>query len=95
VKPLIRYHLGYDPSVQAKEPSRMDLKIITWDGSRLPNELRDLPPGRYAIAAIDEPTSLTEEEDAGLRAALDALDAGRGIPLADVVHEIRGRDRSK
>ena len=73
----------------------MDLKIITWDGTRLPNELRDLPPGRYAIAAIDEPTPLTEEEDAGLRAALDALDAGDGIPLADVVREIRGSDRSK
>ena len=73
----------------------MDLTIITWDGSRLPSELRDLPPGRYAIAAIDEATPLTEDEDAGLRSALDALDAGGGIPLADVVREIRGRHRSK
>ena len=73
----------------------MDLKIITWDGTRLPNELRGLPPGRYAIAAIDEATPLTEEEDAGLRTALDALDAGSGIPLADVVREIRGSHRSK
>ena len=33
---------------------------------------------------------LTPEEDAGILAALDTLDAGRGIPLADVVREIRG-----
>lgn len=32
---------------------------------------------------------LTREEEAGLRAALDQLDAGRGIPLVDVVREIR------
>lgn len=73
----------------------MDLKIITWDGSRLPDELRDLPPGRYALAAVDEPPPLTEAEDAGIRAALDALDAGHGIPLADVVRQLRGVDRSK
>jgi hypothetical protein len=73
----------------------MDLKIITWDGNRLPDELRDLPPGRYAITAIDEPPQLTDAEEAGIRAALDSLDAGRGIPLADVIRELRGTDRSK
>jgi hypothetical protein len=73
----------------------MDPKIITWDGSRLPDELRDLPPGRYAIAAIDELPQLTDAEDAGMRAALDALDAGHGVPLADVVRQLRGIDRSK
>jgi hypothetical protein len=73
----------------------MDPKIITWDGSRLPDELRDLPPGRYAIAAIDELAQLTDAEDAGIRAAFDALDAGHGVPLADVVRQLRGIDRSK
>ena len=68
----------------------MDPKIITWDGSRLPDELRDLPPGRYAIEAIDELPQLTDAEDAGIRAALDALDAGHGVPLADVVRQLRG-----
>jgi hypothetical protein len=71
----------------------MNLKVITWDGSRLPDELRELPPGRYVIAAIDEPPLLTDAEDAGIRAALDALDAGRGVTLADVVRQLRGRDR--
>jgi hypothetical protein len=78
-----------------REILTMDLKIITWDGSRLPDELRDLPPGRYAIAAIDEPPLLTDAEDVGIRSALDSLDAGRGIPLADVVRQLRGADRSK
>lgn len=71
----------------------MDLRIITWDGSRLPDELRDLPPGRYALAAVDEQPALTDAEDAGIRAALDALDAGRGIPLADVVRQLRSGTR--
>jgi len=73
----------------------MDPTVITWNGTRIPDELRDLPPGRYVIASIDEPPPLTDAEDAGIRAALDALDAGRGIPLADVVRELRGNDRSK
>lgn len=73
----------------------MDLKIITWDGSRLPDELRELPPGRYALAAVDEPPSLSETEDAGIRAALDSLDAGHGMTLAEVVRQLRGADPSK
>lgn len=73
----------------------MDPKIITWDGSRLPDELRNLPPGRYAITAIDELPQLTDAEDGGIRAALDALDAGHGVRLADVVCQLRGIDRSK
>jgi hypothetical protein len=69
---------------------RMAIKVIEWDGSRVPEELRKLPPGRYAIESIDEVPPLTEAEEAGLLAALDELDAGKGIPLADVVREIRG-----
>ena len=64
-------------------------RIIHWDGTRLPDELRDLPPGSYAIASIDEPVHPTDEEEVGIRKGLDELDAGRGIPLADIVREIR------
>ena len=71
----------------------MDVRVINWDGTRLPDELHDLPPGRYAIAAIDAPATLTEQEEMGLARGLDELDAGEGIPLADVVREIR-RGRS-
>src|SRR2546427_5062967 len=67
----------------------MKPRVIDWDGSHLPEALRELPPGRYAVEPIDDLPPLTPEEDVGLRAALDQLDAGRGIPLADVVREIR------
>ena len=67
----------------------MKPRVIDWDGSHLPEALLELPPGRYAVEPIDDLPPLTPEEDAGLLAALDQLDAGRGIPLADVVREIR------
>jgi hypothetical protein len=66
------------------------MMVIVWDGRHIPEALRDLPPGRYAVEPVDELPPLTQEEDAGLRAALDQLDAGHGIPLVDVVREIRG-----
>jgi hypothetical protein len=68
-------------------------RIIHWDGNRVPDEPRDLPPGSYAIASIDEPDPLTDEEEAGIREGLDELDAGRGIPLADIVREMSPRLR--
>lgn len=67
----------------------MGVKVIQWDGTHLPEELRDLPPGRYALEPLDEVPSLSPEEEDGLMAGLDQLDAGNGIPLAEVVREIR------
>jgi len=64
--------------------------MIQWDGNRVPERLRKLPPGRYGIESIDEPPQLSEAGEAGILASLDDLDAGRGIPLGDVVREIRG-----
>lgn len=72
----------------------MGPKVIEWDGSHIPEELKRLPPGRYAIESVDQVATLTEEEEAGILAGLNELDAGRGIPLADVVREIR-RSSSK
>lgn len=69
----------------------MRSKVIKWDGSRIPEELRTLPPGRHVIEPIDEASSLTEEEEAGILAGLADLDAGKGVPLADVIREIRSR----
>ncbi len=66
----------------------MGPKVIKWDGSHVPEELRGLPPGKYAIESVDRVDTLTEEEEAGILAGLTDLDAGRGIPLADVVREI-------
>lgn len=67
----------------------MGPKIIKWDGSHLPRELQELPPGRYAIESLDSHEPLTPQEEEGILAGLEQLDAGRGIPLADVIREIR------
>jgi predicted transcriptional regulator len=66
----------------------MGPKVIKWDGSHVPEELRSLPPGRYAIESVDQVGTLSEEEEAGILAGLADLDAGKGIPLSDVVREI-------
>ena len=73
----------------------MEPKVIQWDGTHIPEGLRDLPPGRYAIERVDDVPSLTAEEEVGILAALDELDAGRGIPLADVIREIRSDSRRR
>ena len=66
----------------------MGPKVIKWDGSHVPEELRGLPPGRYAIESVDQVGTLTEEEEDGILAGLTELDAGKGVPLSDVVREI-------
>jgi hypothetical protein len=66
---------------------------IEWDGEHLPKELAQLPPGRYHVLLVDEDFELTEEEDAGIQAALDEAEAGLGLPLEDVIREIRARHR--
>lgn len=66
----------------------MGPKVIKWDVSHVPDKLRSLPPGRYAIEPVDHVEALTDEED-GILSGLSELDAGRGIPLTDVIREIR------
>ena len=68
----------------------MKPKVIEWDGTHVPQALRELPPGRYAVEPIDNLPPLTPEEDTGIVDGLDQLDAGRGIPLTDVIREVRG-----
>ena len=65
----------------------MKPKVIEWDGIHLPEGLRNLPAGQYAIEPLV--VSLSEDEETGISEGLNELDAGRGIPLADVLQEIR------
>jgi hypothetical protein len=62
--------------------------IIEWDGRDVPEQMRQLPKGRYVVVPVDE-VSLTEEEDAGLRAALDSADAGRTRPAEEVRQQLK------
>lgn len=60
-------------------------KVLTWDGRRVPAELRKMPPGRYVFAPADEkrneagarPSRLSAEEQEGLRRALRSFEEGR------------------
>lgn len=57
--------------------------IIQWDGRDVPEQLKQLPEGRYILVPADA-LPLTEEEDAGLIAALDSAEAGRVKPADEV-----------
>jgi len=52
--------------------------IIDWNGADLPEALRELPAGKYVVQRAD--VVLSEEEEAGLVAALESLRAGKGVP---------------
>jgi hypothetical protein len=67
----------------------MDTLILDWNGTELPQLLRNLPPGQYRIEPVDAFEPLTEEEDAGIRRAMDDLDAGNGRPLEDTLARAR------
>ena len=63
--------------------------IINWDGKTIPEGLKQVPPGEYALEPVPGAGSPTEGEEKGIREALQELDAGEGKTLADVVSEIR------
>jgi len=63
--------------------------VIEWDGVHVPEALKKAPPGKYVLESVPEHAAVTEEEDDGLREALDQLDAGQGRSLADVIRDIR------
>ena len=52
---------------------------MNWDGVEVPEELRDLPKGRYVLVAVDDAPELTAKQEAGLMAALSSIEAGRGV----------------
>ena len=65
--------------------------LIDWDGRRVPDALKRIPPGRYRLERLEDVPPLTAAEDAGLRAALDQLDAGQGRSLSAVIASLRRR----
>lgn len=59
-------------------------RVLHWNGKDIPDELRDLPAGAYVVEAVDEMPPLTQEEDEGLRGALESLRAGQGRTVDQV-----------
>ncbi len=49
--------------------------VVEWNGQDVPEQLRALPAGRYVVASVDEAVSLSEEEEAGLIAALKSAES--------------------
>ena len=54
------------------------VRVLQWNGKDLPEELRELPPGRYVLEPADVVPTLTDDEEEGLRQALASLRAGKG-----------------
>jgi len=44
--------------------------VVEWNGHDVPEELRELPAGRYVLAPVDEAVTLSDEEERGLVIAL-------------------------
>ena len=72
----------------------MNAVIIDWDGKTVPEELRQLPPGRYVLDTVqdmDGLNDLTPEEEAGIEHALDEAAAGNVVDYDVAMRELRSR----
>lgn len=70
----------------------MDI-VVEWNGTDLPPELKELPPGRYHLAPLDEGPPLTTEEEAGLYAAMDSVARGAVVPADQARERLEARLR--
>ena len=70
---------------------RLTVTIIDWNGTDVPEALRNLPAGRYAMEPVDETFELSADEDEGLVNALQSLREGRGVPH-DLARALLRRD---
>ena len=59
-------------------------RVLHWNGRDIPEELHDLPAGRYVVESLDDVPALTREEEDGLHQALASLRAGKGRTLDEV-----------
>ena len=63
--------------------------VLNWNGETLPEEVRGhmpeelqhLPAGRYVIEPIDDVPELTDEEEAGIQAAMESVRQGKGVSV--------------
>lgn len=67
-------------------------RVLRWNGTDLPDELRELPAGTYVVEAVDAPL-LTQDEDEGLVKALESLRAGKSRSLEQVQSIASALDR--
>ncbi|MEO8845000.1 MAG: hypothetical protein ABI591_22480 [Kofleriaceae bacterium] len=58
--------------------------MLHWNGTDIPDELRELPAGTYVVEAVDGASALTPDEDRGLAEALGSLQAREGRTVDQV-----------
>ena len=63
--------------------------IVNWNGVDVPEELKALKKGRYVLVPVDEPPELTEEQEAGLEAAMASIRAGKGLSLEEALAQAK------
>ncbi len=63
-------------------------RVLHWNGTDLPDELRELPAGTYVVEAVDEAPVLSAEDEKGLAEALASLRAGDGRTAEQVQQRI-------
>ncbi len=63
--------------------------VLNWNGEdlpddvrqRMPAELRGLPRGRYVLEPVDEAPVLTDEDEAGIAAAIESVRQGKAVSM--------------
>jgi hypothetical protein len=63
--------------------------IVNWNGVDVPEELKALKKGRYVLVPIDEPPELTEEQEAGLEAAMASIREGHGLSREEAFDKVK------
>ncbi len=63
--------------------------VLNWNGEdipddvrqRMPAELRGLPRGRYVLEPVDEAPVLSDEDEAGIAAAIESVRQGKAVTM--------------
>jgi hypothetical protein len=63
--------------------------VVNWNGVDVPEELKGLKKGRYVLLPMDEAPEFTEEQEAGLEAALASVRAGQGLSRDEAYAKVK------
>lgn len=67
--------------------------VLNWNGRDVPEELRELPEGRYVLEPVDALPPLTPDEEQGLEDAIASLKGAEGVDAETVFRRIESRLR--
>jgi hypothetical protein len=67
--------------------------LVDWNGKDLPDQLKELPAGRYIVEPVDDVPALSPADEDGLLRAADSVQRGGGVPAADARRRLEDRLR--